>query len=81
MNAQEIEGYVGGITKRPNIIFIAQDRRGGTWYVAQGGVTVNLTVEDVTDGTWIDELSDIDCFTVNEPIETLEEFEAHLENM
>lgn len=75
MKTKEINGYVGGITKRPTVIFTATSRDGGTWYVCEGGELVNKTFEDVETGVWIDELSDYDCFTWSKPIETIEEFE------
>jgi hypothetical protein len=73
----EINGFVGGITKRPAIIFVAQ-MRNGTAYVCEGGTIVNFTNEDVNEGVWIDELSDFDCFTASEPINTIEQFEEAL---
>lgn len=80
MRAKEINGFVGGITKRATTIFTATDRDGGTWYVCEGGTCVNKTFEDVEAGTWIDELSDYDCFTVNEKIESLDEFIKAIED-
>jgi len=73
-NIFEIDGFVGGITKRPTTIFVAETNN-GTAYVCEGGNCVNFTHEEVKEGVWIDELSDFDCFTVNEPIETIEQFE------
>ena len=74
MTTKEINGFVGGISKRPTTIFI-QETENGTWYVFEGGNCVTKTHEQVTEGVWIDELSDFDCFTLNEPINTIEEFE------
>ena len=76
----EINGFVGGITKRPNTIFICENNDGSTWYVAEGGNCVNRTWQTIENGTWIEELSDYDCYTVTEPINTIEEFENSLIN-
>lgn len=79
MKIYEINGFVGGITKRPTTIFCGESIK-GTWYVCEGGTIVNRTDEPVTEGVWIDELSDFDCFTVSAPIESLEQFENEINN-
>ena len=78
MRYYEITGRVGGITPRPCTIFCAESR-GKTWYVAEGGNVVNRTYEKVEEGKWIEELEDFDCFTVNNPIESLEELQTAIE--
>ena len=78
MEATEITAYAGGQTKRKHTIFIKENRDGSTWYVAEGGTCVNRTSEEITEETWIEELSDFDCFTVTEPINDLESFIEHI---
>ena len=75
MRYYEVNGFSGGITKRPDTIFCAESR-GKTWYVADGGHTVNRTYDEVKEGTWIEELEDFDCFTPSKPIMSLEELET-----
>jgi hypothetical protein len=78
MRYYEVNGFSGGITKRPDTIFCAESR-GKTWYVAEGGTLINRTYEEVEEGKWIEELEDFDCFTVNNPIESLDQLETAIE--
>lgn len=48
-------------------------RRGLIYYVCDGGSLVNMTYDTIEDGTDINEVSDVDCFTWNKPIESEQE--------
>lgn len=43
------------------------------WYCVHGSVNVNKTFDEVTDGTDVELLNDIDCFTWSSPINSLDE--------
>jgi hypothetical protein len=75
-NFDTITGFYGsGETKTD--IFINTTPR-GTWYVAEGGQTVNFTTEPVENGVNIEWLRDTDCMTSNEPINSIEQFEEFI---
>ncbi len=43
------------------------------WYCVHGSTNVNFTHDEVSDGTDVEELSDVDIFTWASPINSLEE--------
>jgi hypothetical protein len=47
----------------------------GTWYVCKGSKNVNFTHDTVEDGTDVEEINDIDCFTWSKEIESEEDLE------
>lgn len=63
-----------GSNQTPTEVFCATNFN-GTYYVADGGLTVNLTLDDVCDGVDIETLNDVDCFTWATPIYGLSELE------
>ena len=76
MQMTEFNGYYGRNT--PTTILCAVTRV-GTWYVCGGGEVVNFTYDEIGNGTNVETLSDADCFTWNEPINTLDELEAAID--
>lgn len=73
-----VSGYYGSGHTLTDV-FCASDRRGLTWYVAEGGQTVNATYDELTEGVNIELLTDVDCFTVN-PVNSLDDLENSLNN-
>lgn len=73
----EVDGTYGG-SQTPCVVFVSEDSGA---YCVEGGTMVNFTneVEKLVDGVDIEELSDIDCFTVNDGIDSLDEFRDHVE--
>ena len=45
------------------------------YYVVNGGTTINITYDNVNIGNYLD-VRDINCFSVNEPINNYDEFET-----
>jgi hypothetical protein len=43
------------------------------WYCVHGSTNVNFTHDEVSDGTDVEELSDVDTFSWSSPINSLEE--------
>lgn len=67
-----------GSQNTPTTVFCATDNNGLTWYVCEGGQTVNATYDQLTDGVNVEELHDCDCFTVS-PVESLEDLETAID--
>ena len=78
MRTDTVKGYYGSGNTNC-LIFTAEDRSGNTWYVVEGGKTVNLTADPINLGCNVEELSDIDCFTWNKGIESEEELEEAID--
>lgn len=74
-----INGFYGS-NHTPCDVFIAENRDGSTWYVVEGGTMVNLTYDKVTYRVDVEELGDVDVFTWNKAIESIEEFEEAVES-
>jgi len=81
MKNREIVTQSGNLTIRDTTVYVVENRDGSRWYVSEGGTTVNLTTWLIDEDTNIELLSDIDCFSVNEPIRCLEELELLCEDM
>lgn len=79
MNLQEFSGTYGS-NSTPCTILTAQKRNGTTWYCVEGSKGVNLTPEEIKNGTNVEELEDIDFFTAGQEIYTLEELEEAINN-
>lgn len=67
MKQYEINGYYGS-GKTPATVFVY-----GKWYAVEGSVNVNKTLQEITNGTNVEELSDVDMFTASKPIDSLQE--------
>lgn len=70
----EVQGTYGS-NNTPTTVFYYDG-----WYVCEGGAVVNYTNDPVNDGVNVEELQDVDCFTWNEPIETLDDLINAVEN-
>ncbi len=81
MKNREITTQSGVLSLRDTTVYVVENRDNSRWYVAEGGTTVNLTYDSIEEDTNIEEVEDIDCFSVNEPIESLEELELLCEDM
>lgn len=79
MNFTELT-VLAGSSQHPNTCFTVTDKHGITWYVCEGGTVVNATHETIQEYTNIEAVEDVDCFTFNEPIQTLEKFEEVIED-
>lgn len=77
MNIQVVNGYSDAARKKPTKIFTYQTPA-GTWYVKEGGGTVNLTTEALTEGILTCNIAPVDWFTWYNPIDTIEEFKTAL---
>jgi queuine/archaeosine tRNA-ribosyltransferase len=74
MTLQEFTGTYGS-QETECTIYTATTRR-GTYYAVEGSQTVNLTTDEIDNGTNVEELTDIDCFTLSRStIDSLEDLE------
>lgn len=73
MNTYEIIGTYGS-HKTKSTIFVYEFNSGAKWYTCKGSMNVNKTYEDITNGTDIEYIEDIDTFTSNKPINTMNQF-------
>lgn len=71
MNTYTVSGTYGS-PKTPCDVFVAENRNGSKWYAADGSTNVNLTYDEIQDGVDIEELSDEDCFTIKNGIDSEE---------
>lgn len=69
-----------GSGKTPTTLFVATERNGQSWYVCEGSTNVNATYEDITEGCDIEQLQDVDVFTANQPIMSLDELETAIDS-
>ena len=74
MNGKEIQGYYGGVRKIPTTIYTLQSK-GGTWYAVEDSININFTYETLSDGVWVEEVTDVDFMTASAPINSLEDLE------
>lgn len=80
MTTKEVAGTYGLLQKQNRtIVYVAENNNGSKWYVQEGGTIVNKTYDPIEEGVNIEELSDVDCFTWDKPIESLEELVAAIE--
>ena len=68
-----ILGTYGSENTECDIFTLENDQ--GTWYAVSGSVNVNLTYDTLTDGVNVETVNDVDCFTLSNPIETVEQLE------
>lgn len=74
MNLQEFTGTYGS-GKTECTIFTAETAA-GTWYAVEGSSNVNLTADEISNGTDVEGLSDIDYFSMSKgTIDSLEDLE------
>ncbi len=74
MKLREFTGTYGS-AKTPTTIYTAETRR-GTWYAVEDSHNVNLTTDEISNGTDVEELRDVDTFTMSKStINSLEDLE------
>ena len=76
----EIEGLNGYKNPRKCIVLIFEKHTGLKWYVEEGNMVVNATYDEIKEGENICELNDVDCFTWDHSIRTLDELEEAVES-
>jgi hypothetical protein len=80
MKITEELNCVYGSRQTKDTVYVYNNGDGSKWYVVDGSVNVNLTFDPINDGVNVEELRDVDCFTWNKPIESIEEFEIAVES-
>lgn len=72
---KEISGFYGS-RKTPCIVFVVNG-----WYCCEGSVNVNKTsqVFKLVDGVNVEELIDVDCYSSQQPINSLQQLKKFLE--
>ena len=75
MESKEIIGIIRGFELRKVTIYVI-----GPYYVQHRGMQVNQAFDetDLIDNVYMDSISDVDCFTWSEPIESLEELQIEI---
>jgi len=74
MKYYEISGTYGSQNTKTKVL-IAEQTNGKKYYTAKGGQIVNITFDEIAEGASIEPLKDIDCFTMNKPINNLNQLE------
>lgn len=74
----EITGTYGS-NRTPCTIFVSELTTGESWYVVEGGSVVNLTYDQLYDGIDVETIADLDCFTAQEGIYSVEQLEEEIE--
>jgi hypothetical protein len=74
MKYYEILGTYGSQNTKTTVL-IAEQSNGKKYYTSEGGKIVNITFDEITEGASIEPLNDIDCFTMNKPINNLTDLE------
>lgn len=80
MTTKEVNGFYGISRHNPCVVFVAENRNGSKWYVVEGGTIVNKTYNDIELGVDVETIEDIDCFTNDTPIRSIEELAEAIEN-
>ena len=62
-----VRGFYGS-AKTPCLVFTAVLRNGYTWYAVEGSRNVNLAPCMVTEGIWVERLTDVDYFYSSSPV-------------
>lgn len=79
VSTKTVSGFYGG-SNTPCDVFVASDRNGLNWYAVEDSCNVNATYEPVEDGVNVELLSDVDCFTWPDGIDSEETLEEALES-
>lgn len=62
MKTNTVRGTYGSALT-PCDIITATDRKGLTWYAVEGSCNVNATWQEITEGTDVETVEDVDTFT------------------
>ena len=74
----EIQGTYGSNYTRCTV-FCAEMSNGATWYVCEGSVNVNCTFDELIECQDVETLDDVDCFTWQDGINSLNDLETAVE--
>lgn len=64
---------VYGSNNTPDTVLVYENRDGSKWYCVENSTNVNLTYDDIEAGVNVEELSDVDTFSWNTTINTIDE--------
>jgi len=78
IRTDEINGFYGG-SHTPCKIWKARMSDDSTWYMVENSNIAFQTLEEVSEGVNIEELHDLDVFTVMENVKSIEHFEELVE--
>ena len=78
MTTKTISGTYGS-NHTPTDVYVYENRNGSRWYVCEDSVNVNLTYDEIEDGTDVEEIQDVDTMTATTPINSEEELEQFIE--
>ena len=73
-----VSGFYGS-AHTPCDVICAKSIDGGTWYAVEGSVNVNCTYDEIDNGVNVETLSDVDCFTWPDGINSEQELEDAVE--
>lgn len=65
-NLYEVDGFYG--TRNRGTILVYETFSGKRWYCVEGSCNINCTYDEITDGTNVETLSDIDTMSSRNPI-------------
>ena len=71
MNLYEVSGFYG--TRNRGTILVYETNGGKRWYCVEGSCNINCTYDEISDGTNVERLSDIDTMSSMDPIESVNE--------
>lgn len=76
----EITGWYGNDKSSETNVFVAELYNGDIWYVIEGSRNVNQSPDELEDGVWLEQVRDVNMFTADGPVNSVEEFELELES-
>jgi len=68
-----------GSSNTPCITFAYTDSLYVTHYAVKGSLTINSTLDELVDGVDVEYITDVDCCTASEPIESASDIEELME--
>jgi hypothetical protein len=75
----ETSGFYGS-GHTPCTIYVYENRNGSYWYCVEDSINVNCTYQEITPGTNVEEVQDVDFFTASSPINSEEELQEQVES-
>lgn len=67
----DVSGFYGS-NETPVTVLVCEMIDGARWFCVAGSIQANCTYDDIVEGTNVELLEDVDCFTRSKPIEDLE---------
>lgn len=71
-NWKIIPGTYGSSHIPCTVLVYHDDRKQGYWYCVEGSKNVNYTYDYLQSGVYVETIEDVDCFTSNSEIETID---------